>query len=120
MNESPFPDWDAVKNRMPTYQYRCKTCDYEFEEWQAMSADPLVKCPSCRRNTLTRVISGAGLIFKGSGFYLTDYKKDKSKSKEKEKAPAAEKRPDTPSSENASNQEPTSSRDPKKDSAKKG
>jgi len=104
---------------MPTYGYRCKACGHEFEEWQAMSADPLVKCPSCHQNTLTRVISGAGLIFKGSGFYLTDYKKDKSKSKEEEKSPAAEKKSETPSSDKSSKQEPKSSPDTKTDSTKK-
>ncbi len=59
---------------MPTYQYRCKSCSYEFEEIQKFSDDPLVKCPSCRKNKLVRIIGGAGLVFKGSGFYLTDYK----------------------------------------------
>jgi len=60
---------------MPTYQYKCKACNHEFEEFQSMSSDPLVKCPKCGKRKLVRVISGAGLVFKGSGFYLTDYKK---------------------------------------------
>jgi putative FmdB family regulatory protein len=59
---------------MPTYQYRCKACAAEFEEVQRFSDDPLVQCPSCKENALVRVIGGAGLVFKGSGFYLTDYK----------------------------------------------
>jgi putative FmdB family regulatory protein len=59
---------------MPTYHYKCKACDHEFEEFQGMSEDPLVKCPSCGKKKLVRLISGAGLVFKGSGFYLTDYK----------------------------------------------
>ena len=85
---------------MPTYQYLCKACGHEFEEWQSMSAEPLVTCPSCKQNTLSRVIGGgAGLIFKGSGFYLTDYKKDSSKSKEKEKSAASEKKSEKPSGE---------------------
>ncbi len=60
---------------MPTYHYRCKACDHEFEEFQSMADDPLTRCPSCRKMKLVRVISGSGLVFKGSGFYLTDYKK---------------------------------------------
>jgi putative FmdB family regulatory protein len=67
---------------MPTYSYRCKSCEHHFEEWQKISDDPLVTCPSCGKNGLVRVIGGgAGLIFKGSGFYLTDYKKNSSTTK---------------------------------------
>ncbi len=62
---------------MPTYEYRCKSCGHEFEEFQSMTADPLVVCPKCAEPSLKRVLgSGAGMIFKGSGFYLTDYKKN--------------------------------------------
>lgn len=60
---------------MPTYHYRCKSCGHEFEEFQSMSEDALTLCPECGKHRLVRVISGAGLVFKGSGFYLTDYKK---------------------------------------------
>jgi putative FmdB family regulatory protein len=61
---------------MPTYEYRCKSCGHEFEEFQSMSSDPLVMCPKCAKPALKRLMSsGGGLIFKGSGFYLTDYKK---------------------------------------------
>ncbi len=61
---------------MPTYTYRCKNCSYEFEELQKVTEEPLVQCPSCKKDTLIRIIEGgAGLVFKGSGFYLTDYKK---------------------------------------------
>jgi putative FmdB family regulatory protein len=59
---------------MPTYQYRCKKCAHEFEEIQRFADAALVQCPQCKENALVRVIGGAGLVFKGSGFYLTDYK----------------------------------------------
>jgi putative FmdB family regulatory protein len=60
---------------MPTYHYRCKSCKNEFEELQKMSDDPLKVCPSCHKHTLVRLFSGGGgLVFKGSGFYITDYK----------------------------------------------
>lgn len=86
---------------MPTYTYRCKSCSHQFDEWQKISEAPLVTCPSCTKDTLVRVIDGgAGLIFKGSGFYLTDYKKDGSKTrteKTEEKKPADKKPEPSPS-----------------------
>jgi putative FmdB family regulatory protein len=64
---------------MPTYHYICKNCTHEFEEFQRISDNQLEVCPSCGEKSLKRIIgSGAGLIFKGSGFYLTDYKKSNS------------------------------------------
>ena len=64
---------------MPTYAFRCKSCNYEFEEFQNISDSPLTECPSCKKQTVVRNIGGgAGLVFKGSGFYLTDYKKSSS------------------------------------------
>ncbi len=69
---------------MPTYKYRCTKCNYEFEEFQSMTAQPLQTCPSCKNKSLIRVIgSGGGVIFKGSGFYLTDYKKTGNRKSEK-------------------------------------
>jgi putative FmdB family regulatory protein len=61
---------------MPTYDYICKECGHKFEEFQSMSDASLTQCPQCHMETLQRLIgAGAGLLFKGSGFYLTDYKK---------------------------------------------
>ena len=69
---------------MPTYQYICDNCKYEFEKYQSIKADPLKKCPKCHKDALKKVISGGvGIIFKGSGFYITDYKKQ-SRSEKKE------------------------------------
>jgi len=62
---------------MPTYEYRCDACGHELEEFQSMSAKALKKCPDCGKNKLTRLIgTGAGIIFKGSGFYETDYRSE--------------------------------------------
>ena len=62
---------------MPTYDYRCNDCGHEFEEFQSIKADALKTCPKCQKETLERLIgAGAALIFKGSGFYLTDYRSD--------------------------------------------
>lgn len=61
---------------MPTYQYECDACGHEFEFLQSMADKKLKKCPECKKMKLHRLIgSGAGIIFKGSGFYETDYKK---------------------------------------------
>ena len=61
---------------MPTYEYFCAKCQHELEAFQSMKDAPLKKCPACKRATLRRKIGGgAGLIFKGTGFYITDYKK---------------------------------------------
>jgi putative FmdB family regulatory protein len=60
---------------MPTYDYRCKACGHTFELYQTMSEREKRKCPECAKSTLERLIgAGAGLIFKGSGYYLTDYR----------------------------------------------
>jgi putative FmdB family regulatory protein len=67
---------------MPIYEYLCKNCGYELEELQSIKEPPLVKCPSCGKSTLVRLIgTGSGVIFKGSGFYHTDYKKSASPNK---------------------------------------
>ena len=61
---------------MPTYQYECDACEHAFEILQSMVDKRLKKCPQCGKNTLHRLIgAGSGIIFKGSGFYETDYKK---------------------------------------------
>ena len=57
---------------MPTYVYRCNECDYTFEARQRMSEDPLELCPKCDEESLRRVINSVGIVFKGSGFYVTD------------------------------------------------
>ncbi|MEY4674090.1 MAG: hypothetical protein RL148_1874 [Planctomycetota bacterium] len=60
---------------MPTYDYLCDSCGHRFEEFQSMTAKVLRKCPGCGKNALQRLIGpGAGVIFKGSGFYETDYR----------------------------------------------
>ncbi|MDX2146868.1 MAG: FmdB family zinc ribbon protein [Planctomycetota bacterium] len=62
---------------MPTYEYECTACEHEFEEFQQMTAKPLKKCPSCGKAALRRLIgTGAAVVFKGSGFYQTDYRSE--------------------------------------------
>ncbi len=87
---------------MPTYDYRCKSCGHRFEAFQSMSESPKRKCPACAKNTLERLIgTGAALLFKGSGFYQTDYRSESyKKAAESESKPAgdgkAETKADTP------------------------
>jgi putative FmdB family regulatory protein len=62
---------------VPTYEYACQACSHSFEQFQSITAAPLRKCPACGKPRLQRLIgAGGGLIFRGSGFYLTDYRTD--------------------------------------------
>jgi len=62
---------------MPTYAYACEHCSHKFEAFQSITAKPTRKCPACGRTSLKRLIgTGAGIIFKGSGFYCTDYRSE--------------------------------------------
>lgn len=94
---------------MPTYEYLCEKCGHEFEAFQSISAEPLKNCPKelCARKKwgrgrVTKKISGgSGLLFKGSGFYITDYRSQKYKdAAKKESAPASDTKP-TPDSKPA-------------------
>jgi putative FmdB family regulatory protein len=82
---------------MPTYDYSCDACDHTFEQFESITAEPQKKCPKCKKNKLRRLFgAGAGVVFKGSGFYQTDYRSDSYK-----KAASADK-PDTSSSSGTS------------------
>ena len=76
---------------MPTYEYECDGCGHAFEALQTMTEAKLIKCPKCKKNKLHRLIgSGSGVIFKGTGFYETDYKK---KSSSKSDTPKVDSKP---------------------------
>ncbi len=76
---------------MPTYEYRCKQCACRFEKLQSIKEEPLKTCPECGGEPERLIGCGAGFIFKGSGFYITDYRSESYK-----KAAKAEKNSDTP------------------------
>ncbi|MFH0925208.1 MAG: FmdB family zinc ribbon protein [bacterium] len=59
---------------MPTYEYECKSCSHKFEKFQNMSDEPIKDCPQCGKEVTRLIRGGTGVIFKGSGFYATDYK----------------------------------------------
>lgn len=69
---------------MPTYEYLCTSCQHKFEEFQRISELPLKTCPRCGGKVKRLLSGGAGLLFKGSGFYKTDYRSDGYKKKAKE------------------------------------
>lgn len=84
---------------MPTYEYLCQTCSHRFETWQKMTEEPLSICPECGGH-IRRVLYAAGVIFKGSGFYITDHKgehpaaaKSEAKKEEGAKPQSAESKP---------------------------
>ena len=106
---------------MPTYDYVCDKCGHEFETFQSMKADVLTECPECNENALRRLIGmGAGIIFKGSGFYETDYKKKTDPEKEK-KSESSESKDSKATKDGGSSKDSGSSKDggsTKKDSSK--
>lgn len=92
---------------MPTYDYECTACGHEFEHFQRITEDPLKKCPECGKKKLNRLFgTGAAIVFKGSGFYQTDYRSesykkaaeaDSKKSEPKSESKSSDKKSDTKS-----------------------
>ena len=74
---------------MPIYEYRCKACGHEKEVLQRMSDKPLTKCPECGKRAFHKLVSAAGFQLKGTGWYETDFKKDKRRNLHDEKEPAS-------------------------------
>ncbi|MFH1863138.1 MAG: zinc ribbon domain-containing protein [bacterium] len=93
---------------MPTYEYLCKDCDLKFEEFQSIAAEPLHICPRCGGSVRRLISAGGGIIFKGSGFYETDYKR-------KEWSRGAESKSATTVDTASSTKEPAKSATPPKD-----
>ena len=89
----PQPQRNTRKGpEMPTYDYICDSCKHEFEAYESIKADPQKLCPECHAESLRRKIGpGAAILFKGSGFYQTDYRSDSYKS-----AAKADKPPEAP------------------------
>ena len=108
---------------MPTYDYRCNACGHEFELFQAMSAGVKKKCPECGKLALERLIGiGAAVMFKGSGFYETDYRSDSYKkgaeAEKKSKDTTSESKSDK-KTETKSESKTESKPEPKKPESKK-
>ena len=108
---------------MPTYDYRCDKCGHEFEQFQSITSKSLRKCPECGKSALNRLIgTGAAVIFKGSGFYETDYRSEGYKQAQKKETDAGKDKKEgeksestkTEKSEVKSATEPDSKKDKKK------
>ena len=102
---------------MPTYDYVCDVCGYNFEEFQSITAEPLRKCPKCSGYVRRLIGAGNGFLFKGNGFYVTDYRSNSYKS-DKQKAEGSS----TTSSKETASSKPgknTSSKTVTKNTAKK-
>lgn len=102
---------------MPTYDYRCDNCSHEFEEFQYIKDEPLKKCPACGKNKLKRLIGGgAAIVFKGSGFYQTDYRSESYRKSAKADSPAGREGSAAPATGSGTAKKET----PKTDSSKTG
>ena len=109
---------------MPTYDYECESCGHQFEQFQSITAKPTRKCPECGRMKLHMLIgAGAGVIFKGSGFYQTDYRSESYKAGEKNETKSgtdkdtAKKKDDTKPKDSKSTDTTKSAKEDKKKSA---
>ena len=104
---------------MPTYDYECQACGHAFEKFQSMTARVLRKCPECGERTLERLIGpGAGFLFKGDGFYITDYRSDSYKAGQKSESPKGDGEKKT--SETKGTNGSKAAKSPKPDSSSKG
>lgn len=73
---------------MPTYTYICESCGYQYDKLQSISAQPDKNCPKCEGEVKRMIGAGIGIVFKGSGFYVTDYKNNSPNSSSKKKETA--------------------------------
>lgn len=92
---------------MPTYDYRCGACGHTFDELQKFSDPPLTKCPECKKSKLERLFGGGGaIIFKGGGFYETDYRRAGEKGDAADKGGAKETKTEAPAADSTPKAEP--------------
>ena len=105
---------------MPTYEYVCRDCGEEMERFQSITANPVRKCPKCGKFKLQRLIgTGAGIIFKGSGFYETDYRSESYKKGAESEKKSKEKTTDKATDKKDKSQSKNSKADSKTKSASK-
>ena len=98
---------------MPTYDYECTACDHKFELFQKITDNPIKKCPACKKLKLNRLFgTGMAIVFKGSGFYQTDYRSDSYK-----KSAESDKKSNEPAPSDSKSATSDSSTTPKSDSA---
>ena len=103
---------------MPTYEYECSACKHHFDLFQSITAKPIKKCPACHKARVRRLIgTGAGIIFKGSGFYQTDYRSEayRRRAKEEKSGSAASAGPKEESKSSPAAPAPAKAKPPQKD-----
>jgi len=109
---------------MPTYEYRCSACKHEFEQFQSMKDKPLRTCPACKKPKLERLIgTGGAIIFKGSGFYQTDYRSEgykKAADADKPADKSAESKPTETKAESKTEVKPAAAKQTESKTAKSG
>src|SRR5437870_87999 len=97
---------------MPTYEYQCDACGHNFDELQSFKDKPLKKCPKCKKSKLRRLFgTGAAVLFKGSGFYQTDYRSDSYKSAAKAEEGSSSTKADTTGKDTANGKTESASAD---------
>lgn len=96
---------------MPTYEFKCSQCKTEFVVFRKMSAKPGARCPKCRARADRLLSGGGGLVFKGTGFYITDYKRAGEKKGSEEGAAAPSDKPSTPESKPHAESKPKKKKD---------
>lgn len=102
---------------MPTYDYLCEACGHELEIFQGINDDPVKKCPECNKNKLKRQFgTGAAIVFKGSGFYQTDYRSDSYKKAAKADQKSSESKSDSGSKKDSGGAKASESKSTKKPS----
>ncbi len=106
---------------MPHYDYVCETCEKQFEVFQSMNDKRLTKCPEkgCKGKVRRLIGTGAGLVFKGSGFYITDYRSEGYKASAKQDSTASSSAPSAPAASSSGSSEAAPAATPKKEPAKK-
>jgi putative FmdB family regulatory protein len=93
---------------MPTYEYNCEACGHSFDELQSFSDEPLKKCPACKKPKLRRAFgTGAAVLFKGSGFYETDYRSESYKAGAKAESDATKPKSDESKSKDSATKSET-------------
>ncbi|MDB4777954.1 zinc ribbon domain-containing protein [bacterium] len=104
---------------MPTYDYECDACGHTYELFQKITEDPVKKCPECKKKKARRLFgTGAAIVFKGSGFYETDYRSDSYKKGAKDEKKKSESKPDTKSDSTKSDSKKSESKTDSKKSPK--
>ena len=100
---------------MPTYEYACDACGHAFEQFQSITEAPVKKCPACGKRKVRRLISGgSGFLFKGSGFYITDYRSEGYKAAAKKDGEASSGKSDSGESKSDSKSSDSKSKKGKK------